>query len=105
MFMMFGFKGVLWIPPAHFMNYYRCFAYCALLEGAMSDAWNNGRSGKRGLRAHSQVILIWCMMLLDLALVCKMGYHVPVWEQMSDVGKGLFGVAAALTVYSFKILL
>lgn len=105
LFMLFGFKGVLWIPPAHFINYYRCFAYCALLEGALSDGWNNGRSGKRGIRAHSQMLLLWFMMLVDLALVCKMGYHEPVWNHMSDMGKTFFGVAAGATLYSFTVLL
>jgi len=104
MFVLFGFKGVLWVPPAHFFNYWRCFAMCSLLEGAMSDAWNNARTGKRGLRAHSQIVLFWAIMALDLLLVCKMGYHQPIWDSMSDIGKVAFGVGATASVYSLKVV-
>jgi len=105
LFTLFGFKGVLWIPPAHFINYFRCFAYCACLEGAMSDAWNAVRSGRRGIRAHSQLLLLWLITFFDLALVCKMGYHEPLWNDMSDMGKALFGMGTAVALYSFTVVL
>jgi len=103
MFVLFGFKSVLWVPPGHWINVYRMLAYCVFLEAGCTQIYNTVKKDKRGWRHNSWVLAFWATMIIDSLLVFRLGYHTPIWYNMNEIGKVLFWVGAAGVAYTFRV--
>jgi phosphatidylserine synthase 2 len=102
MFLLFGFKSVLWIPPSHWLNIYRMLVYCVFLEASLTQIYDAVQKEKRGWRSNTWALAWWAVMAVDALLVFKMGYHIPIWNNMNLLGKVLFWVGTALGLSTFR---
>jgi hypothetical protein len=103
MFLLFGFKSVLWVPPAHWLNAYRMLVYCMFLEAVLSQTWDAVVHNKGGWRTNTWALAFWAIMAIDGVLMFKMGYHVPIWENMNTIGKVFFWIGTAVAGFSFSV--
>lgn len=100
-FCVFGFKGVLWIPSSHFINFYRPLAYLAALEPTLVELYGNLRRPTQGsARLHGAM---WLFTLADAAVCLRLGYHTPIWETTGPLLRTLSLAFGALAVTSAAV--
>jgi hypothetical protein len=101
MFIMFGFKSVLWLEPPHPINLYRMVAYVMLLDASLSQSWRNVVEGRGGWRNNGWALFFWAVQAVDFAFCCRLGYHVPIWDNTPQAGRVLFALALPVAGASF----
>jgi len=84
LFGLFGFKWVLWIPSAHWINIVHMWVHVVCFFPCIAEAYYNL---KNGTRSWGWSCVMWTVYGLDALLSIKLGYASPLFDKWDIWGK------------------